>query len=229
MSNRPSYYRSEVPLPQILLSAQNLEKEGSRLFLKYFNETLIRAAICNIVSYLYTAPGDGPISFRPTLPNVKSITFYLDEMDGCAYTTSKSDDSEAKEIHCSLSYFIQAADPAREINGVLTHELVHCFQYDWNAPSGLTEGVADFVRLKSGLAPPHWPLPQDDRGESWDAGYQWTAYFLQWLEDIKIGWGAVGFLNNRLLTDGYDDNFFNALYDCSLDQLWAEYNQYLDS
>lgn len=37
--------------------------------------------------------------------------------------------------------------------GVCVHEMVHCWQ--WNAkgtcPGGLIEGIADYVRLRSGL------------------------------------------------------------------------------
>lgn len=48
---------------------------------------------------------------------------------------------------------------------------VHVFQYDakGTCPGGLIEGIADFVRLKAGLAPPHWkPGPRS----RWDEGYE---------------------------------------------------------
>jgi len=70
-------------------------------------------------------------------------------------------DDDHKEIHFSLSY-IDSIHPAsrltEEITGVITHELVHCYQ--WNAcgscPGGLIEGIADWVRLNCNLSPPHW-------------------------------------------------------------------------
>ena len=76
-------------------------------------------------------------------------------------TTPKTDlDDDHKEIHFSLDY-IHSQPSSRltpEITGVLTHELVHCFQYDaeHSCPGGLIEGIADWVRLKCDLSPPHW-------------------------------------------------------------------------
>jgi len=57
----------------------------------------------------------------------------------------------------------------REINGVLVHELVHALQYSGkdSCPGGLIEGIADWVRLQAGLAPPHWKeKPQNWKGKS---------------------------------------------------------------
>ena len=51
-----------------------------------------------------------------------------------------------KEIHFSLDHIVNSAPRARdEILGVLTHEVVHCFQFTGkgaSCPGGLTEGVA---------------------------------------------------------------------------------------
>ena len=45
---------------------------------------------------------------------------------------------------------------------------VHCWQYNGKqtCPGGLIEGIADFVRLRDGLSPPHW----EKGGEHWDEG-----------------------------------------------------------
>lgn len=90
-------------------------------------------------------------------------------------------------------------DPAgaHEIEGVLVHELVHCFQYNGRGacPGGLVEGVADWVRLSAELGPPHWR-----RGavpDRWDQGYERTAYFLDWLEG-RFGMGTVRRINEAL-------------------------------
>jgi len=91
------------------------------------------------------------------------VTLVLRALEGVAYTTGIDLDSDHKEIHFSLEYIQGIANrtPERvadEIQGVLVHEMVHAWQ--WNAlgtaPVGLTEGIADFVRLKAGLSPPHW-------------------------------------------------------------------------
>ena len=50
-----------------------------------------------------------------------------------------------KEIHFSLNHIKNSESRAKdEINGVLTHEVVHCFQYNakGTAPGGLIEGIA---------------------------------------------------------------------------------------
>jgi hypothetical protein len=70
-------------------------------------------------------------------------------------------DNDHKEIHFSLSYISSITPASRlthEITGVLTHELVHCYQWDADGtcPGGLIEGVADWVRLNCDLSPPHW-------------------------------------------------------------------------
>ncbi|KAI9846577.1 MAG: hypothetical protein M1837_003818 [Sclerophora amabilis] len=70
-----------------------------------------------------------------------------------------------------------------EILGVLTHETVHCLQHASGAPpGGLIEGIADWVRLRSGLAPAHWKRTPDSETK-WDQGYAVTAWFLDWLDE----------------------------------------------
>lgn len=69
-------------------------------------------------------------------------------------------------------------------------------------------------------------------------GYQHTAYFLAWLEDVRVGRGAVGMLNDRLLRVGYvgegedADNqgigFWKGLFGVRVGELWEEYGRYLD-
>ena len=106
--------------------------------------------------------------------------------------------------------------------GVLQHEMVHCFQ--WNAlgtaPGGLIEGVADWVRLRSDLIPPHWKREWDG---DWDSGYQHTAYFLQYLED-RFGDGSVMAVNDKLRDVKYDEEkFWKGLFGLTVKQLWREY------
>jgi hypothetical protein len=103
-------------------------------------------------------------------------------MGGVAYTTVLPLDDLHKEIHLSLDYVqgVLSRDPAglrHELDGVITHEMVHCFQgnCEGTAPGGLVEGIADFVRLKAGLSPPHWNRAPENRGHKWDEGYQKTA------------------------------------------------------
>lgn len=150
-------------------------------------------------------------------------------MDGVAYTKGSDLDQDHKEIHFSLDY-IKGISPARqedEIQGVIVHEMVHCWQ--WNAvgtaPLGLIEGIADFVRLKAGLSPPHW---KKEGGGQWDAGYQHTGYFLEWIEET-FGEGSVKKINHALKDKEYEEGeFWEQLFGKKVELLWKEYKVSLD-
>ena len=146
-------------------------------------------------------------------------------MDGVAETHGSDLDQDHKEIHFSLDYIkgIPFARQDDEIQGVLVHEMVHCWQ--WNAvgtaPIGLIEGIADFVRLKAGLSPPHW---KKEGGGQWDAGYQHTGYFLEWIEST-LGEGSVRKINYALKDKKYkEDEFWEQLFGKKVGLLWKEYN-----
>jgi hypothetical protein len=145
-------------------------------------------------------------------------------MPGVAYTTGMELDDDHKEIHFSLNHISNTGKDrtAQETTGVIIHELVHCLQ--WNAfgtcPGGLIEGIADWVRLNCDLAPPHW---KKEVVEKWDAGYQHTAYFLEYLE-TTIGTGFVRRLNEKLRIEKYDSHrFWIELAGRTVDELFAEY------
>ncbi|KAK2787400.1 hypothetical protein FQN53_005311 [Emmonsiellopsis sp. PD_33] len=181
-------------------------------------------------------------TFTPTLPSTHAVTLILRTKPGVAYTIGNAQDNDLKEIHFSLTYIASVgktnSHPRDEITGVITHELVHCYQHTPSndhtslpaAPGGLVEGIADFVRLSAGLDPPHWNKPRSsgERGERWDAGYQVTAYFLEWIEKEKVGEGAVGRVNDRILRTGYTADFWTGLFGVDVGKLWEEYGQYLD-
>ena len=147
-------------------------------------------------------------------------------MGGVAYTTGTELDNDHKEIHFSLDYIngIPSRNPngvAHEIQGVIVHEMVHCWQWtgEGSAPGGLTEGIADYVRLRAGLSPPHW---KKEAGGQWDAGYQHTGYFLDWLEG-KMGQGSVRKINDALRKDQYEDKLWQKLFGKPVAALWNEY------
>ncbi|KAJ4002211.1 peptidase of plants and bacteria-domain-containing protein [Lentinula boryana] len=142
---------------------------------------------------------------------VKRITLTIRPMDGVAYTFG-SDDGSKKEVHFSLNHIVNSHKGDTEIKkdirvreeilGVLVHEIVHCYQYNGQgtAPGGLIEGIADCVRLHEKLSPPHWKrappkgkhVPEPD-GKwvwdwNWDAGYERTAYFLDWIDTTSETW-----------------------------------------
>ncbi|KAF7347381.1 Plant basic secretory protein [Mycena venus] len=179
----------EWPLPKFNIRIEDLAHPGAELFAREIRPLeALRAAVRASFELLYATPANAPT-------NVKLISLVLRPMDGVAYTFGSQAE---KEIHFSLDHIVNSASRAKdEIMGVLVHEVVHCYQYNakGSAPGGLIEGIADFVRLHSDLAPPHWkraPAPHD----KWDAGYQTTAYFLDWIEERR-GKGAIRALKRR--------------------------------
>ncbi|KAF8031113.1 hypothetical protein BT93_D0341 [Corymbia citriodora subsp. variegata] len=132
--------------------------------------------------------------------SITKVSMFVENMDGVAYTIND-------EIH-------------REFTGVLYHEMTHVWQWNGNgqAPGGLIEGFADFVRLRSGYVPGHWVRP--GQGDRWDQGYDVTAHFLDYCNGLRKGFVAK--LNKKMRT-GYSDNYFVDLLGKSVDQLWKDY------
>ncbi|XP_024165864.1 uncharacterized protein LOC112172660 [Rosa chinensis] len=146
--------------------------------------------------------------------SVAKVSLFIDNMDGVAYASNN-------EIHVSASYIAgYSGDVKKEITGVLYHESTHIWQWNGNgqAPGGLIEGIADFVRLRAGYAPSHWVQPGE--GDRWDQGYDVTARFLDYCTSLKDGFVAE--LNNKLKT-GYSVNYFVDILGKNVDQLWADY------
>ncbi|KAJ1402885.1 hypothetical protein SESBI_27722 [Sesbania bispinosa] len=146
--------------------------------------------------------------------NVQKVSLFVDDMDGVAYTSNN-------QIHLSARYVKDYnGDLKREITGVLYHEMTHVWQWNGNgqAPGGLIEGIADFVRLKANYAPSHWVKP--GQGQKWDQGYDVTARFLDYCDSLKNGFVAQ---LNKLMRNGYNDQFFVQLLGKTVDQLWKDY------
>ena len=73
--------------------------------------------------------------------------------------------------------------------------------------------------------PPHW---KREGGDKWDAGYQTTGYFLEWIETYQ-GTGSVKRLNEALRDDDYDeDKLWKGLFGHKVDELWAKYCKWLE-
>lgn len=207
--------------PKVRVHLNDLGHEGSSIFLSNTkgNED-IETQIQNVLNILYTADD--------IVPGTRSVTIVLRPMDGVAYTSGIDLDDDHKEIHINLKYitFIRTS-PRTEILGVICHELVHCFQ--WSAhgtcPGGFIEGIADWVRLQAGLGAKHWK--QEAKGD-WDAGYQHTGYFLEYLEE-RFGEGTVRKMNGCLRESKYDEEklFGECCEDHKVEDLWEDYKEAL--
>lgn len=210
--------------PKLLLQIDDLSETGSQDFLAAVNAyEVLQSAVATVLSHLYTST---PASH---IPGTRSVTLILCSMDGVAYTASKDIDEDHKEIHLSTTYIQKIASKrkADEILGVITHEMVHCWQWSAHgtASGGLIEGVADWVRLKAGLAPLHWTK---ELGGKWDAGYQRTGYFLDYLEG-SYGEGSVRKINDSLRKGKYEEQkFWKALFGEPVERLWEKYQRKLE-
>ena len=208
------------PAPKILLKVNDLAHAGALVFFSTTNPVnVLSDSVTQVLQTLYE-----PEKSDDLVPPTRSVTLVLRSMEGVAYTTGIDIDQDHKEIHFSLDYIAQISKNRQreEITGVLVHETVHCYQ--WNglgtAPGGLIEGIADFVRLRVGLEPPHW---KKVRGGDWDAGYQHTGYFLDWLER-QFGEGSVRRINQSLRSSKYDEEmFWKTLFGQDIKELWEEY------
>ncbi|PBP21074.1 BSP-domain-containing protein, partial [Diplocarpon rosae] len=144
-------------LPKLRLEIRQLSHDASYTFLQAVNASKALAECVQSVLYLlYHSPN----AKMTTVPTTRSVTLILRPMEGVAYTTGSDLDDDHKEIHFSLDYIHGISEERKkdEIMGVLTHEMVHCYQYNafGTCPGGLIEGIADWVRLNAGLSPPHW-------------------------------------------------------------------------
>ncbi|KAF1942264.1 BSP-domain-containing protein [Clathrospora elynae] len=222
-SNLPILSHKVVPdrKPLLRLELRDLSSDGSFAFLRLVHAShALSHAVDTVLMHLYTGVSPSHI------PGTRSVTLILREMDGVAYTTGLALDDDHKEIHFNTKYisFTPESRQKEEILGVLVHEMVHCWQHSGfgSAPVGLTEGVADWVRLKAGLAPPHWKRDSDCE---WDAGYQHTGYFLEWLEK-EHGEDVVRRINQALRGCKYDgDSLWQSCCGKSVEGLWAEYKK----
>ncbi|KZO96520.1 BSP-domain-containing protein [Calocera viscosa TUFC12733] len=157
-------------------------------------------------------------------PPEPAVLLKLSMKEGIAVTSGG-------EMTLFVPYFAQHGkthtkdETLHEILGVILHELVHVYQHDGHGtvPGGLIEGVADFIRLRAKLGPPHW---NRSRGGKWDAGYERTAYFLDWVEGSHHHF--VRDLNAES-KDAYELGVFKTLTGQNVEELWEAYQQSLPS
>ncbi|KAH9870955.1 hypothetical protein J1614_006529 [Plenodomus biglobosus] len=207
--------------PLLRLELRDLSSKGTHAFLRLVHAShALDHAVTVVLKNLYSGMD------KTCIPGTRSVTLILRDMDGVAYTTGRDIDDDHKEIHFNTRYIAQIPESRQkdEIMGVLVHEMVHCWQHSGygSAPVGLTEGVADWVRLKAGYAPPHWKRHIDCE---WDAGYERTGYFLEWLEN-EHGADVVRRLNVGMKDCKYEQQ--KLWHECcgkSVKHLWEEYKK----
>ncbi|XP_061373890.1 uncharacterized protein LOC133316183 [Gastrolobium bilobum] len=146
--------------------------------------------------------------------SVQKVSMIVENIDGVAFASNNN-------IHVSAGYIERyPGDIKKEITGVLYHEMAHLLQNDGmgEAPSGLIEGIADFVRMKAGYAAENWNPPCV--GYDWCQGNEVTAHFLNYCDGIRNGF--VADLNKKMKT-GYSESYFSELLGKPVSQLWSDY------
>ena len=214
--------KSYVPSIKTHLRVLDVSSHGAKSFLKAIDYGSVPEEYIEVVIRLL-------YDDKCLVPGTRSVTLVARPMCGVAYTTGIDIDDDHKEIHISTEY-IEAQNEdcmLQEVRGVIVHELVHCVQGTGcgDAPVGLTEGIADWVRLNCGLVPPHWHRSAEG---NWDAGYETTAYFLEYLEE-RFGLGTVRRINECLRRDRYEQcEFWADLFNHSVFTLWEDYRKWLE-
>jgi hypothetical protein len=189
--------------PTVVFDNRDAEGDG-----KLFQDTLgdavstVQRASRTICRLLYTDPAE-----VPSRPTVKLV---VEKKRGIAYTSKH-------EVHASSEYFARYRKGSLryEILGVLHHELTHVWQS--GGKSWVIEGIADYVRYRSNF----FPITNRHLGGKYDASYQTTGFFFDWLETQQPGF--VHHLNQRLKTDRFSETWFAELTGKDAPTLWSEY------
>lgn len=110
---------------------------------------------------------------------------------------------------------------------VVTHEVMHIVQnYGYtNGPWWITEGIADYVRYKYGIAniAGGWSLTPFNNQQRYDNGYRISARFLLWLEE-NVKKGIVKNLDDIMRKNTYTPQIWKKLTGKTLDELWQQYS-----
>ena len=209
---------------------ENQEPEGRG---KIFNTVVpdvvatMQDTACTVCSILYRDPSEIPANKHPS-----KIRLVLDFHGGVAQ-------AGGDQIQFDLNYINgftnkPEAEAKTEMLGVLMHETVHLYQNYGNGGTG--EGMADYVRIRTGLYGPG----RRGAGGSWKDAYTTSGFFYSWLAgpcEYHMDGRAehnkdLGYLLNEVLGMGGDhyDNVNSVLqqeFGKSADELWTEYQNAL--
>ncbi|CAI0445628.1 unnamed protein product [Linum tenue] len=197
------------------------ETAGGAIFTRQVGTNYTCHVMSNATNFIWTSV------FRETTNGSRrdfsNVTLLVKDMDGVAYTSDNEISLSAQYVG---NYSDGGNDVRREVAGVVYHEMTHVWQWMGGgqgdiAPGGLIEGIADFVRLRAGLAPPPGRWVKPGEGDKWDQGYDVTAMFLDYCDGLRND-GFVAELNKKL-RDDYNVTFFKELLGKSVDELWKDY------
>ena len=147
-------------------------------------------------------------------PHKVWLIFRRDKKSFIAYTMSE-------HIYCDPDYYTRHPDDV----GSIVHELTHVVQaYRLRPPpSWITEGIADWVRWFHYEPANHRPHPQRKLAQ-FDASYQRTAAFLQWVSKTYDP-DFVAKLNAVCRAGHYHTGVWKELTGKTAEALGAEWKQ----
>ncbi|KAL8541505.1 hypothetical protein ACS0TY_002683 [Phlomoides rotata] len=146
---------------------------------------------------------------------VETVKVYIQQYDGAEAITY------GDTVNVSALYLQGYQGNLKwEFTSLLHHELTHVFQWDGEgtAPIGLVEGMADYMILQSNYYPTGFA--KRGQGEKWDQGYDFTARFLQYCEELKSGFVAD---LNKKMRKKFSEGYFEELTGKTVGDLWADY------
>lgn len=151
--------------------------------------------------------------------NVPVLNLFISDFPGPVIAYTNGDNN----INFS-ALAIQNFPPSRarfHFTSIMIHEMTHIFQWSGNrtAPGGLTEGVADYVMVRS-LIYDAATYTKPGSGSRWDEGYGVTERFLEYCDSLRKGFTAA---LNKKMRFVYSDNYFKELLGKPLNQLWIDY------
>ncbi|CAA0830953.1 Plant basic secretory protein (BSP) family protein [Striga hermonthica] len=160
--------------------------------------------------------------FEQKLPseikNVPVLTLYISDFQGYAY---KNGDNVNVSGPALDKFYFPRNKSKFFFSSLMYHEMTHVFQWHGNftAPGGLTEGMADYVMVKSNIYEKD-KYTKPGSGSRWDEGYGVTERFLEYCDGLRKGFTAA---LNKKMRYRYSDEFFVELLGKPVSQLWREY------
>lgn len=212
----------DVTSPEVIYIRE--DEKASALFDSMVTDvTAYIHEICeDVCKHLYKDPSE--------VPFFNKITFKVDNHQGVAYKNGAS-----PEVTVVLSgqymenFKNRGGDLKTEIKGVLTHEIVHIYQFDSGIDMFIIDGIADLVRYLAG----HVPLSARKLGGNHSDSYKTTAFFYDWLREKNKDRHDFLYELNKSASKENGGNWsfekdFKEVAGGDVETLWAEYQKDLE-
>jgi hypothetical protein len=205
--------------PSVKITYEDKNAARTQPIKDLYPETLMQLAAVDVCRTLYKNASE-----VRTISNIELLVRYAP--DEVAWTSGGGNQATIMISTAHITKFKnEGGNVYEEIKGILYHEVTHVYQQDdsdgGGADGGLIEGIADYVRFKSGFIPAD---ATPDKSGNWNDGYRTTAFFLLWMS--KQYPDSVYKLNLSLSSsDGkkWTPQAFKTITSKTVDQLWQAY------